>query len=164
MILRRVEQSLWIATSLIAIGTIIRPSATKTYSGAATIPRALDGTATAAITSKSPRSIDSVLHEIISSDVFRRERNAAEASLQASASQPPATRPPAPSRPHLILRGLVGGPPWDAILDGIPGHDGSYVVRAGDSVGGLKIRSVRRDGAVIRGMDTMWVLTWGRVP
>jgi hypothetical protein len=63
-----------------------------------------------------------------------------------------------------VLRGLVGGPPWNAILDGVPGHDGGFVVRAGDSVAGLKIRSVRRDGATIRGMDTTWILRLGRAP
>jgi hypothetical protein len=31
-------------------------------------------------------------------------------------------------------------------------------------VGGLKIRSVRPDGATIRGMDTTWTLTLRRRP
>lgn len=165
MISRRAEQCIWITTSLIALGVIpvLNPFTREANHTGATIPRALDGSATRRLTSTPRVRIDTAVREIIAANVFRHERHAAEVAAQAIA-RPVAVRPAAPSRPRLVLRGLVGGPPWDAIIEGIPGHEGSYVVRAGDSIGGLRIHSVHRDGAVIRGMDTTWTLRWGRAP
>jgi hypothetical protein len=69
--------------------------------------------------------------------------------------------PPEPKapRPTLVLRGIIGGPPWSAILEGIPGRQGSVVLRRGDTVAALVVRAVRRDTVVIEGADTTWRLT-----
>jgi len=53
----------------------------------------------------------------------------------------------------------VFGPPWQAVLEGIPGKQGSVVVRVGDVFGELRIRSIRRDTVVVQGADTTWKLT-----
>jgi hypothetical protein len=71
-------------------------------------------------------------------------------------------QPVTPPKPRLVLRGILGGPPWDALIEGIPGREGSAVVRTGDKLAGLLIRSVRRDTVVVRGADTTWKLTMGR--
>jgi hypothetical protein len=68
----------------------------------------------------------------------------------------------APPKPMLRLRGLVGGPPWDALIEGIPGHEGAVVARVGQTLGGITVRAVRRDTVIARGMDTTWKLTIGR--
>lgn len=75
-------------------------------------------------------------------------------------SAPPAP-PPAP-RPTLVLKGIVGGPPWQAVIDGLPGAPPGSVVREGGVFGKLTIRSVTRDTVVIQAPDTVWHLTLSR--
>jgi hypothetical protein len=58
-----------------------------------------------------------------------------------------------------VLRGIIGGPPWSAILEGIPGREGSVVLRRGDTIAALRVRAVRRDTVVVEGADTTWRLT-----
>jgi hypothetical protein len=70
--------------------------------------------------------------------------------------------PPPPQRPPLAVSGIVG-PPWVALLDGVPGRDAPVLVRAGDRVGELRVTQVRRDGVVVVGMDTTWWLSLKRI-
>lgn len=65
---------------------------------------------------------------------------------------------PPPLRPTLTLKAIVGGPPWQAIVDGIPGQPQSTLVRAGSAFDKLVARSVTRDNVIIQGPDTTWVL------
>jgi hypothetical protein len=67
-------------------------------------------------------------------------------------------QPPRAPRPALVLLGVLGGQPWRAVLDGVPGHTGSMVVAEGDSLAGLTIRAVGSDSVVVAGFDTVWVL------
>jgi hypothetical protein len=73
-----------------------------------------------------------------------------------SAQQAPP--PPKPPKPRLALSGIIGGPPWSAILDSVPGRVGSVLVRKGDTLGGLRVRSVGRDTVIVQGADTVWKL------
>lgn len=66
---------------------------------------------------------------------------------------------PAPSEPiqaqlQLHLSGVSGGPPWRAIMSGVPGRDGGVVVNPGDTVGGIKVRSIRRDTVIVQTKDS----------
>lgn len=70
---------------------------------------------------------------------------------------PPPYVPPPPPRPQLAVSGIVG-PPWQALLEGVPGREGALPVRAGMQVGDLRIRSVTRDQVVVVGPDTTWRL------
>lgn len=95
---------------------------------------------------------------VVEGNLFRAERH----SVVDSAVAPPPAYAPAvmrPPRPALALRGLLGGPPWDAIVEGFPGREGAIVVRSGQRVGELTVRAVRRDTVIIRGNDTTWTLT-----
>jgi hypothetical protein len=65
-------------------------------------------------------------------------------------------------RPSLTLKAIVGGPPWQAIVDGIPGQPTSTLVRAGATYDRLIARAVTRDSVVIQGPDTTWVLSFRR--
>ena len=82
--------------------------------------------------------------------------------LERAAATPVPGQPMVAGKPKLILRGVLGGPPWDALIDGVPGHDGALVVRVGQTVAGFTVRAVRRDTVFIRGFDTTWALTLGR--
>lgn len=61
-------------------------------------------------------------------------------------------------RPALGLQAIVGGPPWQAVVTGLPGTDGSTVVRVGDAYPPLAIRRIDVGRVVIRGRDTTWTL------
>lgn len=67
--------------------------------------------------------------------------------------------PPPPPRPPLAVTGIVG-PPWQAVLEGVPGREGTgVVVRRGDVLGDLRIRDVTRTTVVVSAPDTTWRLT-----
>lgn len=120
---------------------------------------------------------------VIASDPFRLLRHASPVAFAIAAPEQvpgamPMMRPP---KPVLVLRGVVGGPPWEAVLDGVPGRERGVVVRAGDVLAGpatpgaapgatagavpggaaLRVRQVNATGVVITGMDTTWRLTVG---
>jgi len=106
---------------------------------------------------------------ITRADPFRLDRHPSPVAFSARpdavggmAMMPPP--PPAvPPRPQLSVSGIVG-PPWAALLEGVPGRDGPVMVRTGDQVDALRIRRVDRDGVTVVGMDTTWRLplkrTW----
>jgi hypothetical protein len=97
---------------------------------------------------------------LVEGDPFRLERSPASVRYQQTlegASGAPS--PPAPPKPMLILRGIVGGPPWEAMIDGIPGRQGSVLVHQGDALGDLNVRTISRDTVTIRGADTTWKLS-----
>lgn len=110
----------------------------------------------------------------IARDAFRLLRRASPIGFTASAPEQAMgisamqMRPP---KPVLVLRGVVGGPPWEALLDGVPGRERGVVVRSGDVLGPsvvlangspaaqmLHVRRISADGVVITGMDTTWRL------
>jgi hypothetical protein len=57
------------------------------------------------------------------------------------------------------LVGIVTGVEPTAVIEGFPGIEGSRVVRIGDVVAALRVRSIRPTGVRITGMDTVWTLT-----
>jgi hypothetical protein len=122
--------------------TVARTSAVGVASG---IPQT-DGQALASHAAKT-----------VSGDPFRIERKPANVAF----GVPPAASAPAPSaaqRPRLVVSGIIG-PPWRAVLEGIPGREGSTVVIEGQAFGELRVRSIRRDTVVVAGRDTTWKLT-----
>jgi hypothetical protein len=65
---------------------------------------------------------------------------------------------PPPPRPQLTLLGIVNGSEPSAVMEGLPGVEGSRVVRVGDVIAGLRIKQIARTRVVVVGMDTTWVL------
>jgi len=65
---------------------------------------------------------------------------------------------PPPPKPTLILDGVVNGVDPSAVIEGLPGVEGSRVVRVGDVVAGLQVKRITDSRVVIAGMDTTWVL------
>jgi len=58
--------------------------------------------------------------------------------------------------------GLVGGPPWNAVIQGIPGREAGVVLSVGDSVNGIRLDKIHVDTAFVSGLDTTWILVAGR--
>jgi hypothetical protein len=115
--------------------------------------------ATMRITLARPESLDTAAALLVVHDPFRLDRRPAATPFRAGLAMiaPPAA-PAKPPHPALLLTGLVGGPPWEALLDGVPGHDASTLVKRGDVLGDLKIKSIQRDTVVVQGVDTTWRL------
>lgn len=74
-----------------------------------------------------------------------------------------AAPPSAPAfRGDLVLKGIVGGPPWQAVIDGLPGQPSGTVAKAGSTFDKLVIRTISRDTVVVQAPDTVWRLTLKR--
>lgn len=58
----------------------------------------------------------------------------------------------------VVVKALVGGPPWSAVLGGLPGEAGERVVRVGDRHGPVLIDRVGGDGVRLVTSDTSWVV------
>jgi hypothetical protein len=103
-------------------------------------------------------SVTTLVTRIADADLFRLARHpsaiAYRPGVDPNAPAPPP--PPAPPKPPLAVAGIVGGPPWAALLDGVPGHDGSVLVHPGDTLAQLTVRAVRPGQVVITGIDTTW--------
>lgn len=101
---------------------------------------------------------------IISNDPFRLTNAPALVRYDPKAeSAAPTTAVAAPPiRPVMTLKAIVGGPPWQAIVDGLPGQPPGTVVRAGNAFDRLVARAVTRDSVVLQGPDTTWVLSFRR--
>lgn len=103
-------------------------------------------------------SVDSLTARMLSRDPFRfTQRPAAVAYDPLRLAEQLA--PPAP-KPVLQLAGIVweGGRDPTALVAGLPGVEGLRVVRIGDLIGGLRIRSITIDAVRLVGLDTTWVL------
>lgn len=101
---------------------------------------------------------DSLLRGVVEIAAFRLVRRPATAPYQLVPVAAPADASPA-QRPGLSLSGIIAGRHPAALLDGVPGHDGSVLLQLGDTVAGLRLRRVGADRVVVTGMDTTWTLT-----
>ncbi len=95
---------------------------------------------------------------VIDHDMFRLSNTPASVRYTPAAEGMAGVAMPTQMRPQLLLKAIVGGPPWQAMVDGMPGSP-SIVVRAGQVVGALTVKAVGRDTVVVQGMDTTWKLT-----
>jgi hypothetical protein len=158
--LRIAEPVLWGTTALVALVAGVRAHQASSEPAAPapvvwTLPREADR--------PDPDSLVAAAHRVSRSDPFRLDRRPADVPFGATAAVGTPS-PPAPgiARPKLSLSGTVGGPPWVALLDGVPGREGSVLLRVGDTLGGLKARAVTATTATISGFDTTWKLTLKR--
>jgi len=107
-------------------------------------------------------SLESAAGVVARQNLFRLDRTEADPT-SVSAPMMPTMTAPMMSRPRLQLRGILGGPPWDALVEGVPGRDGAVVLRVGQTMSGITLRAVRRDSAFASGFDTTWALSLRRV-
>ena len=102
---------------------------------------------------------------IVSNDPFRIANEPAgvrfDATVETSAGANPIVAPP-PLRPVMTLKAVIGGPPWQAVIDGIPGQAQGTLVRTGSAFDKLVMRTVTRDSVVVQGPDTTWILSFRR--
>jgi hypothetical protein len=145
------ERALW-ALSIVAavsmIGQLHRLSRSATP-GDASIPFS------GGVSMYDAAALESAADSVVAADPFQVDATAPAPTI-------PGGTPEASPASRLELSGLSGGPPWRAIVSGIPGHEAGIVVSAGDTVGGIRVRSVRRDAVIIQTKDSTLTFTLKR--
>ena len=156
---RRLDFILWALALPLGVMAGIRAKAESFGSNASTAV----ATAPAPARRVPAESLARAAAVIVERDPFRLDRRPSSvpyAPVMSEAALPQVARPP---KPVLVVTGIVGGPPWEALLEGIPGHSASVVARRGDVLGDsirrLIVKRVGRDTVVVAGMDTTWTLT-----
>lgn len=151
----------WIRLLLMAVTALSIAAATR-FAVATRAPEPLvEPLAIATSPAPAPRIAngDSIARAIAGRNPFRmsREPGAVRFNPEASpdAPQPPPSRPP---RPALALAGVVLGAEPLALIDGLPGAEGSRVMRVGERAGDYVLRTITADRVVIAGPDTTWTL------
>jgi hypothetical protein len=162
---RRWEAAIWIGATALLLLTARQllhgnGNASGDYSNNGNVVRA--AFITPALVMFEGDSLDSAVANVVTHDVFRLERKPATVAYSnAPAGVVGAPTPVIPAI-RIALQGTIGGPPWSAILSGIPGHEGTVVVSAGDTLGGVSIRRVNRDSVIVRVKDSTWAVTIAR--
>lgn len=156
---RHVELALWVGAAVVAALAAARgrrmTAELSTSTGRAPAWDA-DGTSSPVLVRRSGALV-TASEAVVARDPFRFERRPSGVAYSPALEGAPPP-PPRPPRPALAVTGIVGGPPWEALMEGIPGREGSTLVRRGDTLGGLRVGSITKDTVRISGMDTTWTL------
>jgi hypothetical protein len=109
----------------------------------------------AALPARGP-SPDSLATVATARHPFRLDRTAAPMPFDPLLSgDAPPSHPP---RPTLTLVGIALGAESAALIDGLPGTEGTRVLRVGEAFAGYIVRRVEEDRVLIAGPDTTWTL------
>ena len=155
------ELILWISALLLGIETVREALTNEQESG-------LHASRTAApipsVVLLSADSLGRLSADVEEGDVFRLARQPGPAQLDTrpSAQQGQAGIPSAAivsPRIPLTLKAIVGGPPWQGVVEGFPGRESAVFLRTGDKVDRFTVRSVGRDTVVIQSPDSLYRLT-----
>ena len=158
--MKRIELALLLATALLLGVAAVRARGVSSgrHPEPGSHPERSEESALAVPSAFSEESLDRAAGDMSSRDPFRLSRT--PPTVPFASRRDPAAAPPAPVfRPALSLKGIVGGPPWMAIVDGIPGQPAGLVVRAGRTFEKLSIQSVSRDTVIVQLPDTTLHLT-----
>jgi hypothetical protein len=104
-------------------------------------------------------ALDVAAQRLRAQDPFRLDRRPAEVRYnpwEAETAAPPA---PEKIRPALVLAALIGGPPWNAVIEGIPGSEGGVLLAVGAQMHGVTFVALRGDTVFLAGFDTTFALT-----
>jgi hypothetical protein len=114
-----------------------------------------------------PAATDSALAEAedltITNDPFRLSNSPSSVRYDPATDNPtsgigsPVIAPP---RPTLVLKAIVGGPPWQAVIDGIPGQPPGTLAVQGSKFDRILVKTITRDSVIVQGTDTVWVLSF----
>jgi hypothetical protein len=156
---RRLDRLLWIAAGLFLLWGWARWAQVESPAG---LDALLPVPAAPSLPPRpTPARLGEAAERTAARNPFRLDRRPAPVGFGAQAAYETGMAPPAPPpafRPPLAVGGIVG-PPWEAVLEGVPGREGGVVVRSGSTLGELRVRSVSRDLVVVQGPDTTWRLS-----
>lgn len=158
---RPIEHLLWLTAFGAAVLALVRiDHALPTLSDS----QPTNGGTPSAVRPVGVEALHTAAAEVVETDPFRLERHPAAVPFdpQGGTARGAAPPPAPPPRPALALGGILGGPPWEAILEGIPARTQGMVIQSGESIGDLRVRSIGPDTVVVDGPDTTWILTLKR--
>ena len=69
---------------------------------------------------------------------------------------------PEPSLPALTLAGIVGGPPWSAVLESGQSERPGMLLRVGEEWNGIRVEWIRSDSVKLVTADTGWIVALKR--
>lgn len=148
---RRAEWGVWsVAIASAALSVFFGPPKPDTPVSVAPAVTAVQG-----LEPRDSTSVAAAAGLVAARNPFRLDRQPVDVEFPES---PADVQPPASARPILVLRGLIGGAAWDAIIEGVPTIRGTALVRSGDVIGELFVRDVSGERVLIEGMDTTWIL------
>lgn len=93
----------------------------------------------------SAESLGVAARDVIERDPFRLARRPARVAFHQGGPE----APPVDSVPVPELLGIVGGPPWQALLQGLPGQTGPLLVKVGDEFGPVSVRAISADTVLV---------------
>lgn len=109
----------------------------------------------------SAAALDSLAEVLIERDPFRLSGRAPARASSAVGALSLTDVPVSPAQAQTpILRAVMGGPPWQAIVES--GTGGGTVVQEGTAIGPFHVVRIRKDTVVVRAADTSITLTLGR--
>lgn len=102
-----------------------------------------------------PTTLDSAQAQVLRRDLFGIQaiENSPDARPQV-ASGAPIPLPPG-VMVSIIEVHAIAGPPWIAVMSGLPGHVNQAVVIPGDTAGSYMVRSISRDTVVLLVHDSL---------
>ena len=158
-----VLRGVWLGVFALCAGAVAgwESGAPKLTSGATLLVNARPGAVPTGRTIPGD-SIDDAASATSDHDPFRLTREPSAVPYDAG-GEVVAAAGPAPPKPPLALSGIVG-PPWVAVLEGVPGRTGSVLAKAGDTLARpplvlVVVHRIWRDTVVVVGSDTTWTLT-----
>jgi hypothetical protein len=108
------------------------------------------------------RSMDDIANATIARNPFRLSNRPADVR---HGETPPVEAVTAPSyRPTLTLKAIIGGPPWRALVGGVPNARGFVMVSEGDNADSIRVLRITSDTVHLAGPDTTWALVLARRP
>lgn len=149
---RRLEAMSWAVVTVLALtavhgwrsAVVLEPEAAAALPPAVAEPVLVDGD-----------SLDEASVHVVEHDPFRFARRPSDVPYAPGIELAPL---PAAPKPVLVLTGILGGPPWQGVVEGFPGASGSTVVQEGQVVGDLRVARVSADQVIVEGADTTWTL------
>lgn len=151
-------------TWLLAVGSLASFAAAVVRWRAAASPGIPARAIALARPSPHPQPTDSALEEAedvtSTNDPFRLSNEPASVRFDPASEGPSAVAAAPAVRPTLVLKAIIGGPPWQAVIDGFPGQPTGTIAGPGARFDKLLVRSVSRDSVVVQGPDTAWVLSF----
>jgi hypothetical protein len=104
------------------------------------------------------QSLDSLVRLVSAHAPFRASRKLAIVRFDPQTGRQTAGNQPAAAKPMLMLSGIVWGTEPMAVLQGLPGIEGSKVVRRGDVIAGIRVSRIDHKRVWLSGLDTTWLL------
>lgn len=155
---KRTEMILWISTGICLILAIIGWQAVNTHERGK-LPSPV--TDIPVLATFDAALLGDAADRSVAGNVFRINRRPSDVQF-GTPDMPVMANPQPVPYSGIALKGVVGGPPWKAILSGVPAKPENVVVEVGDTLVGLRVQRIKSNQIVLTGKDSTFTLTLQR--